>query len=85
MRALFATFALTVVVLFSAHADAALVCASGSHSCGPTRGCCPAGSECLPVSGCSVRPQDRLGVKCGKYQCRVGEVCIRQEGQLRCR
>ena len=43
------------------------------------------GSRCLPVSGCSVRKGDTPGVQCGKYKCRTGETCVRQDGQLRCR
>ena len=85
MRSLLSTCVLVAVLFFSAQADAALVCANGSQNCGPNRGCCPAGSRCLPVSGCSKRSSDQLGVKCGKYHCRVGEACVRQEGQLRCR
>jgi hypothetical protein len=89
MRSLFSAGLLTAVLFLSAQAEAALVCPSGSHSCGANRGCCPAGSRCLPVSGCSVRPgdspRDSSGVPCGKYKCRTGESCVRQEGQLRCR
>jgi len=85
MRSLFSAVLLTAAVFLSSHAEAALVCPKGSHSCGPNRGCCPAGSECLPVSGCSIRPQDTPGVQCGQYKCRAGEKCVRQEGQMRCR
>ena len=85
MRALLSAVVFTAVVLLSAQAEAALICPSGSTSCGANRGCCPPGSHCLPVSGCSVRPGDAPGVQCGKYKCRAGEACIRQEGHLRCR
>jgi hypothetical protein len=85
MRSLFPAVLLTAVLLLSAQAEAALVCPQGATSCGPNRGCCPAGSRCLPVSGCSVRKGDTPGVQCGKYKCRTGETCVRQDGQLRCR
>jgi hypothetical protein len=85
MRLLLTLCAFTLVLFLSAQAQAQMVCPAGAHSCGPGRGCCPAGSKCLPGNGCSVRPGDRLGIRCGALRCRVGEYCITQDGQKRCR